>query len=286
MIRVAPAKLNLTLDVLGRRADGYHEIRSAMVPISLGDHLEATLADDLTAWNPGILPAADLVLAAARALKDASGTRLGAHITVKKEIPPGAGLGGGSSDAATTLLLLDDLWDLGAAPKDLLEIAGRLGSDVPFFLGAGPAIVEGRGEITAGAFAAPDVTFVVVKPPESLATAAVYAACRPGGGRRTERFLASLGKGPPDFAGNDLEEPARRLLPALDRLFKDIRPHVGHLTGSGSALFVPFADAGDAEAFQASLTRPDLWSRTARALKEMPSGRANANARRRSTLAC
>ncbi len=275
-IRLAPAKLNLTLDVLGRRPDGYHEIRSAMVPVSLFDRLEASPRDDLSVENPAVESREDLVLTAARRLREASGTHGGAHIKVTKDIPTGAGLGGGSSDAAATLLLLNDLWQTGADASDLARVGAELGSDIPFFLFGRPAVVGGRGEEIVDTFPAPDLTLVVLKPPEGLDTALVYSHCRTGGGHRTERFLDALRAGAVDLAGNDLEEAARRLLPSLDGLFAAALPHAAHLTGSGSALFVAFADASQAEAFRAKFP-PPVFARSVRPLEEMPSGRANAS---------
>jgi len=276
LVRLAPAKLNLTLDVLGRRPDGYHEIRSAMVPVSLFDRLEASPHDGLSVDNPVVASREDLVLAAARRLREASGTTRGAHITVTKDIPMGAGLGGGSSDAAAALLLLNDLWHTGADASDLARVGAGLGSDVPFFLFGRPAVVGGRGEQIVDAFQAPDLTFVVLKPPEGLDTACVYSHCETGGGHRTERFLTARKAGAVDLAGNDLEGAARRLLPSLDGLFAAALPYEAHLTGSGSALFVAFADASEADAFCARFS-PPVFARLVRPLEEMPLGRANAS---------
>lgn len=276
LIWLAPAKLNLTLDVLGMRPDGYHEIRSAMVPVSLCDRLEARPLDEIVVDNPSVAADGDLVLAAARKLQEESGTRLGAHIRVTKEIPIGAGLGGGSSDAAATLLLLDGLWQTGASAPDLARLGASLGSDVPFFLFGRPAVVGGRGDEIVDTFTAPDVTFVVLKPPEELDTSRVYALCQPGDGHRTWRFLEACAAGGVVFSGNDLEGPARKLLSSLDRLFRAAEPYEAHLTGSGSALFVAFADASQASAFQVRF-HPPVFARMVRPLEEMPSGRANAS---------
>lgn len=145
----APAKLNLFLHVVGRRADGYHELQSVFVPIDLFDLVDVELRHDGRIERSGDLASdveRDLCVRAGRALQAASGARLGASIHVDKRIPAGSGMGGGSSDAATTLLALNRLWALDWPRARLTDVGVRLGADVPFFLGAGPAFVEGIGE--------------------------------------------------------------------------------------------------------------------------------------------
>ena len=145
----APAKLNLFLHVRGRRPDGYHELQSVLVPTSLADSLDFMRRADGRIERDGDVIGEvprDLALRAAQLLQQAAGTPLGATITVRKRIPAGSGMGGGSSDAATTLLALNRLWSLDWPREQLLHLAGQLGADVPFFLGAGPAFVEGIGE--------------------------------------------------------------------------------------------------------------------------------------------
>src|SRR3954469_7342886 len=152
---LAPAKLNLFLEVLGRRPDGYHEVETLMVAVDLFDRLtfrespsgEITLRCD----DPGLPTGSEnLAVRAAERLRDESGRRLGAHIDLHKSIPAGAGLAGGSSDAAAALAGLDRLWDLKTRPDRLATLASGLGSDVPFFLKAGAAICRGRGERVEG----------------------------------------------------------------------------------------------------------------------------------------
>ncbi len=151
----AYAKLNVFLRVLGRRDDGYHDIESLIVPISLADHVTVELADDVTLTFGG--PAAagfpadetNLAVRAARALAAQVGeeSRRGARITIEKRIPVAAGLGGGSADAAATLLLLDVLWGTGVGRDGLMQLAAEVGSDVPAMLLGEPAYVRGRGEV-------------------------------------------------------------------------------------------------------------------------------------------
>lgn len=149
----AYAKLNVFLRVLGRRDDGYHDIETLLLPISLADHVTVEPSDELTLSVGGPaaegVPADDtnLALRAARALAADVGSGPGAHITIEKRVPVAAGLGGGSADAATTLLLLDDLWGTGMGRDGLVRIAAELGSDVPALLLGEPAYVRGRGEI-------------------------------------------------------------------------------------------------------------------------------------------
>ena len=146
----SPAKLHLFLEVLGKRPDGYHEVRTVMQTVDLADELELeeATAISLTVEPPGAAPTEDnLVLRAARLLQQAAGSSGGASITLRKGIPIAAGLGGGSSDAAVTLLALSSLWGIGMSPDELMELGATLGSDVPFFLqGNGCTLATGRGE--------------------------------------------------------------------------------------------------------------------------------------------
>ena len=145
----APAKINLSLEVLGRRPDGYHEVRSVLQAVDLADWVEIEEADALTLHvePEGAAPAEEnLVLNAAQLLRGATGATRGAAITLRKQIPVAAGLGGGSSDAAAALLGLGRLWALDLDQAQLGALAARLGSDVPFFLGGATALASGRGE--------------------------------------------------------------------------------------------------------------------------------------------
>ncbi|MBI4330022.1 MAG: 4-(cytidine 5'-diphospho)-2-C-methyl-D-erythritol kinase [Chloroflexi bacterium] len=149
MIRVlAPAKINLTLEVLSRRPDGYHEICSVVQAVGLYDELTFEGAEDITLTCEGLdLPPEDnLVVKSARLLGRQTGAAVGARITLRKGIPVGAGLGGGSSDAAATLTALNELWQLGLSRERLAALAAGVGSDVPFFIYGGTALVRGKGE--------------------------------------------------------------------------------------------------------------------------------------------
>jgi len=145
---VAPAKINLVLEVLAKRDDGYHEIRSLVQTISLCDVLSFELADKTSfeCTEPSLQTSDNLVVQAAELVRKIGGYNKGAKIKLEKRIPRDAGLGGGSSDAATTLSALNGLWQLKLTTSDLVELAARLGSDVPFFIYGGTASMEGRGE--------------------------------------------------------------------------------------------------------------------------------------------
>jgi 4-diphosphocytidyl-2-C-methyl-D-erythritol kinase len=145
---VSPAKINLVLEVLGKRSDDYHEIRSLVQTINLCDVLSFGLADEISfeCTEPSLQTSDNLVVRAAELLRKAGGYNKGAKIKLEKRIPWDAGLGGGSSDAATTLSALNELWKLKLTTSDLVELAARLGSDVPFFIYGGTALMEGRGE--------------------------------------------------------------------------------------------------------------------------------------------
>jgi len=247
----APAKLNLFLHVTGRRADGYHELQSLMVPITLADTLDFELREDGRIERGGdvIGPLeGDLCLRAATLLQQASGTALGVDIAVEKRIPAGSGMGGGSSDAATTLLALDRLWRLGWPREKLAALALRLGADVPFFLGAGSALAEGVGErLTPIAW--PARWFAIVHPQVTVSTAEIFSAAELT--RSTKALTiadfsalrdnaASSGTSAPFrlFGANDLEPVARRRYAEIEAAIAWLgRFGPTRMTGSGSAVF-------------------------------------------------
>jgi 4-diphosphocytidyl-2-C-methyl-D-erythritol kinase len=249
---LAPAKLNLFLEVLGRRPDGYHEIESLMVAVDLYDTL--TFADDpsgaitLRCDDPTLSTGPEnLVVKAARSLKAASGSPRGATIGLRKAIPAQAGLAGGSSDAAATLTALDRLWDLRTPPDRLDALAGEIGSDVAFFRHAPAAICRGRGERVDGVPLRTTLHFVLICPPVGLSTADVYRNLTPP---ERPRPIGPVGDalvaGGPAALGrslfNRLQATAEALEPALGRVrdaLADLGPSLdGHLmSGSGSAYF-------------------------------------------------
>jgi len=279
----APAKLNLLLHVTGRRADGYHELQSLMVPVTLADTLDFELRDDGRLTRSGDVIGAleqDLCLRAAALLKEASATGLGVDIAVEKQIPAGSGMGGGSSDAATTLLALNRLWKLGWTRDQLAPLALRLGADVPFFLGSGAAFVEGIGErLTPVAW--PVSWFAVIHPQVSVSTAEIFSA--PELTRSTKAMtiaafsalrdnaLRDGSLAPPTlFGNNDLEPVARRRYPAIEAAIAHLaRFGLARMTGSGSAVFAAVPSESAAQDAVSGL--PQGWRGWAvRSLVELP----------------
>jgi 4-diphosphocytidyl-2-C-methyl-D-erythritol kinase len=241
----APAKLNLFLHITGRRADGYHLLQSVFMLTDWCDTLHFELRTDGTIVREDLagpaLPADDLIVRAARALRQATGCTQGATIGVEKRIPAQAGMGGGSSDAATCLLALNRLWQLGLALPQLEAIGLLLGADVPFFLRGANAWVEGTGEIITplrGASSLPSAHFVVVKPAAGLDTKTIFSA--PDLKRdNPPATIADFAAGHYGFGHNVLQPVAQRLCPdvtqALDWLAS--QGLQGRMTGSGSAVF-------------------------------------------------
>lgn len=252
-----PAKLNLHLEVLGQRADGFHELETVMVSVNLFDTLALTLAPEsirLTCetdpgFGQGTPPPVDdrnLVIRAARMLREMTGVRHGVDLHLTKRIPSEAGLGGGSSDAAAALVGLNRLWNLGLTSEALHTAAARLGSDVNFFLDSTPlAMCRGRGEQIAAAPLKGPMWFVIVKPPAGLSTAAVFRTYRQESAtapRSATPLLTAVQRGDVGECGkrlwNALQPPSRhlsvQLAMTLDRLLEQKLPGVV-MTGSGSA---------------------------------------------------
>ncbi len=173
----APAKLNLFLHVTGRRPDGYHTLQTVFQLVDWCDTLHFRRRDDgivaRTTDIPGVPPETDLVVRAARALQQATGTRFGADIAIDKILPMGGGIGGGSSDAATTLLALNHLWGLGLPRTELLKIGLALGADVPVFVFGENAFAQGVGEELTPVDL-PDSWFVIVHPKQHVPTAEFF----------------------------------------------------------------------------------------------------------------
>jgi len=242
----APAKLNLFLHVIGRRADGYHLLESVFTLIDWADTLHLELRDDGRLERHDLtehLPAEDLCLRAARALQAASGTTLGADISIAKTVPSGAGMGGGSSDAATVLLALNCLWGLNWPRGRLLSLAATLGADVPFFVFGHNALVQGIGD-RLSAIDAPQQRYFVVKPTASLPTADIFGSAllkRDSAsvilmGSLGSTALAGLGSG---FGRNDLQAAAEDRCVEVAQAARWLEQRFGNsrMTGSGSAVF-------------------------------------------------
>lgn len=255
----APAKLNLFLHITGRRADGYHLLQSAFMLIDWCDTLHFERRDDgrITREDLGApLPADDLIVRAARALQQAAGCTLGAHIAVQKRIPAQAGMGGGSSDAASTLLALNRLWGLGLARAQLTAIGLQLGADVPFFIHGGNAWVEGVGE-QIRSLVLPPARFVVLKPPAGLETRAIF--CAPELRRNSEpATISGFAANPFGFGHNDLQPVAERLCPPVGQGIELLARHglAARMTGSGSAVFAPLVSQADPVFFTSDWAPP------------------------------
>jgi len=276
-VEAAPAKVNLYLHVVGRRADGYHLLDSLAVFAGPGDRISARPADALTLEIDGpfapalaATPADDnLVLRAARALRRAGGGRAGAAIRLTKTLPVAAGIGGGSADAAAALRALVRLWDLRPAPEDLARLALTLGADVPVCLSSRAAFMGGIGDALAPAPALPAGHLLLVNPDVAVATKAVFAA-------RVEPFSAParFAEPPADAAAlaallaarrNDLEVPARRIAPEAATPGATLAGEPGcllaRMSGSGATWFGLFADERGARDAARRLLRahPDWW---------------------------
>lgn len=271
----APAKINLALEILGRRPDGFHEIASVIQAVGLYDELIVSPAKTLQfiCNSSGLAGSDNLVVRAARALQAATDCRRGAKLVLRKRIPISAGLGGGSSDAATALVALNGLWSLGLTPAALSRIGAALGSDVPFFLEGPTAVVSGRGELVKRLPPPPPGWVVLVRPHQPLSTAAVYGALRPDyytDGGRVRRLADDLRRGSePDWDAcltNGLESTAVGLCPAILPVYqalRDLGAHYVRVSGSGPTVFALCAVETEARQMAAEVQgkgSPDVWA--------------------------
>jgi 4-diphosphocytidyl-2-C-methyl-D-erythritol kinase len=252
-----PAKINLHLEVLGRRNDDYHEIRTLYQSIDLRDRLTAEIAPDgelaLEVRPTGVIDGGDdnLVIRAARLVSREIGVGPGVRFTLDKNIPVGTGLGGGSADAAAALKLLDRLWDCGFDEERLHRLAAALGSDVPFFLHGGLAVGTGRGDELVKLPDRDDLALVVVAPDIRVSTREAFrlvdprlTSTRPKG--NVDAVVAGF-RGRPDWRvmANELEHVVVKEWPVVGeglRLLRDQRPIFASLSGSGAASYALFED--------------------------------------------
>jgi 4-diphosphocytidyl-2-C-methyl-D-erythritol kinase len=272
------AKLNLTLEVLGRRPDGFHEIKSLVAFARLGDQLELEPQDSLDLVVDGpfahALGGDNLIIKAARAAKDkAPGLRLG-RFRLVKNLPVAAGLGGGSADAAAALRLIARANAGTVTEAELAELAPKLGSDVSVCLASRPALITGRGEKVEPVIGFPACGVLLANPGRPLATEAVYAALRAEPLAPPLRHDAEMLSFEADFArlldyalprGNDLEAPAARLAPEIREVLAGLLTFDGvrlvRLSGSGPTCFALFASEEEAEraATKLSAEFPNWW---------------------------
>jgi 4-diphosphocytidyl-2-C-methyl-D-erythritol kinase len=267
----APAKINLSFEIKGRREDGLHEIETLMAPISLSDRLTIergpARGDIKFSCDDSSLPNGEenLVVQAARLFQKATKTEEGVEIALEKKIPHGAGLGGGSSDAAATLLGLNELFETRLDQKNLIELAAQIGSDVPFFILSSAAICRGRGEIVEPARLPANFQLLLIKPDFGVPTPWAY------GRWKDSRELPGVDHGPQEYSGvrfvNDLERPVFEKFILLGHLKTWLRhqAEVGAalLSGSGSTLFAVLRDDADAEILTARVRKnldSNMWT--------------------------
>ena len=266
----SPAKVNLFLEVLGKRDDGYHDLATLMQRISLFDEMEFSLREEgIVVKCPGSgLPEDERNIAyrAVRALLERAGCRGGVEITIRKRIPMAAGLGGGSSNAASTLVVLNDFMGLAFSRDELIEIGATIGADVPFFIFEKTAWAFGIGDRLQEADNIPILWFVLLNPGIEISTKTVYQGLDLGLTKEGIEFSIHNFRTAEEIAGglrNDLENVAFRLFPVLADLKRVLLDHgaLGSLmSGSGSTVFGIFE--GEKEALKAaeSLSRIGMWS--------------------------
>lgn len=273
----APAKLNLFLHVTGRRGDGYHLLQSLFVLIDHADRLEIGVREDGVISRGSILAGvpedADLVVRAAKALKAAAGSELGADISVEKHIPMGGGLGGGSSDAASVLLALNSLWQIGFSRTRLMEIGIGLGADVPFFIHGTNAWAEGVGEQLL-TLEVPAWWYLVLVPAAHVPTPYVFQ--HPELTRNTNPLKIT------DFSAdalagtrNDLQAVVVKAFPAVAASLSALQAVCqksvfgARMTGSGACVFAAFESEQDARCAQQQLA-PEIKGFVAKGLMKHP----------------
>ncbi len=282
----ARAKINLTLEVLGRRGDGYHDIVSIMQTVDLADTLtfEPDASISVECDDPSLDPADNLVTKAALMLRERAGRnphpilpprsrgkgQIGARIRLQKKIPVASGLGGGSSDAAAALLGLNALWGLGMSVRDLTPIAARLGSDVPFFLEGGTAMVQGRGEIVRPLPPADLPHLILLSPDISMPnkTATLFGRLdstsytRGALTRKLEARIRAGGDVPPQLLFNAFDCVAFDAFPGLEAYWKTLESLGArelHLSGAGPSIYAPVSRREVGSALHLLLTRGHGW---------------------------
>ena len=240
----APAKINLFLHVIGRRPDGKHLLESVFILIDRADTIDLTLLNEDVIERDGDIVGdleGDLCVRAARLLKERFGVKTGVRITLKKTIPSGAGLGGGSSDAATTLIGLNRLFGLRLSRSELIDLGETLGADGPFFIFGRPAFVQGIGEILTPV-GIPPARYAVIWPGQSVSTGKIFSS--PALTRDTESSKIQCFKDSVDhfwprlYGHNDLQPVAVSLEPEIATALQRLKPFTEpRMTGSGSAVF-------------------------------------------------
>jgi 4-diphosphocytidyl-2-C-methyl-D-erythritol kinase len=259
----APAKINLSFEIKGRRADGFHEIETLMAPISLADRLTIETTGngdsgiDFSCDDPSLPAGGDnLVVRAAKLFREATKITAGIKIALEKKIPHGAGLGGGSSDAASALLGLNELFAAGLSETDLMELAAQLGSDVPFFIVRSAAVCRGRGEVVIPTALAANLGLLLLKPDFGVPTPWAY------GRWKESREIPGVDYAPQEFGGvrfvNHLERPVFEKFVVLGYLKSWLRgqPEIGAalMSGSGSTVFAVLREGANGEKLAARVS--------------------------------
>lgn len=245
---LAPAKINLFLKILGKREDGYHELLTLMAPVNLFDDINLTrkeLGISLKAPGSGCGEKQNLAYKAAALFLEETGCRGGISIGIVKRIPVGAGLGGGSSDAASVLMGMNRLFQTGLSNHDLMAIAGKIGSDCPFFILGEPHLMGGRGEVPIRKVTIEQRFYLIVVPPLEISTALVYSHLKcplTHGHKPFTIYEISFEKGnaPEQLLVNDLESPAFGICPEIKTIKEELLDAgaLGVLmSGSGSSVF-------------------------------------------------
>jgi len=250
---LAPAKINLSLKILGRRTDGFHEIETLIVPISLCDEIKIAnqaRGIDFQCDEPSV-PKGDenLVVRAAKAFFEQTQQKGGVAIELQKKIPHGAGLGGGSSDAAATLLALNQIFEMKLSREELAKLGSTIGSDVPFFLFGSAAMCKGRGEIVAPVKLKEKLSILLLKPDFGVSTSWAYSRWQ------ESRAIPSVSYAAQEFAGqtfvNDLERPVFEKFVFLAELkmwlLKQAEIGAALMSGSGSTMFAVMRQGADVD---------------------------------------
>tara|TARA_B100001146_G_scaffold147577_1_gene129702 strand:- start:151 stop:1014 length:864 start_codon:yes stop_codon:yes gene_type:complete len=246
----APAKVNLSLEILGKRVDGFHDISSIIQTISLFDKLQIEIDDDLTLESPGfdLDPNENIVFLAAKNMREKYAVDFGARMVLQKEIPVSAGLGGGSSDAAAAIKILNEIWSLNLPLQELVAFASTIGSDIPFFLEGGTSFVQGRGELIREL---PDcqVGWIVIVVPniklenktKTMYSYLIEDSHTSGGlSRKLEARIRNGGDCPPQLMFNGFLDVAKTTIPGIKEvvsIFNKVGVQEIHLAGSGPSLF-------------------------------------------------
>ncbi len=241
---LSPAKLNLGLRVVGKRPDGYHLLKSIFCLIDLCDQIEIQITENgkisLIEHQQAWFYQKDLSYRAAKLLQEYTSCKLGANIKIKKVIPSGAGMGGGSSNAATVLMVLNKLWKTNLSQQELIDLGVKLGADVPFFIVGKNALVEGIGEIITP-IEIPQLYFVILKPDFHVPTKDIFSNLEVNFEEINQQQITI--EQLLHEKTNDLEKIVKKIYPQINDIFNDINQYGNPvMTGSGSCIYLTFSD--------------------------------------------